>query len=62
MRSDRSTVIDAPISGGVAGARAGTLAMMVSGNPAKVAELMPVFRRGARRSSLPATGRGTRRR
>jgi len=37
------TVIDAPISGGVAGARAGTLAMMVSGDPAKVADLMPVF-------------------
>ena len=37
------TVIDVPISGGVGGARAGTLAMMVSGNPAKVAELMPVF-------------------
>ena len=38
------TVIDVPISGGVAGARAGTLAMMVSGNPARIAELMPVFR------------------
>ena len=38
------TVIDAPISGGVAGARAGTLAMMVSGSPAKVADLMPVLR------------------
>jgi 2-hydroxy-3-oxopropionate reductase len=38
------TVIDAPISGGVGGARAGTLAVMVSGNPAKVADLMPVFR------------------
>lgn len=37
------TVIDAPISGGVSGAAAGTLAVMVSGNPAKVAELMPVF-------------------
>lgn len=37
------TVIDAPISGGVAGAEAGTLAVMVSGNPAEVAELMPVF-------------------
>ena len=37
------TVIDAPISGGVAGAKAGTLAMMVSGDPARVAELMPVF-------------------
>jgi 3-hydroxyisobutyrate dehydrogenase-like beta-hydroxyacid dehydrogenase len=38
------TVIDAPISGGVGGARAGTLAVMVSGNPVKVADLMPVFR------------------
>ena len=37
------TVIDVPISGGVAGARAGTLAMMVSGDPAQVADLMPVF-------------------
>ena len=37
------TVIDAPISGGVAGAEAGTLAVMVSGDPAEVAELMPVF-------------------
>jgi 2-hydroxy-3-oxopropionate reductase len=37
------TVIDAPISGGVAGAAAGTLAVMVSGNPAEVAELMPLF-------------------
>jgi 3-hydroxyisobutyrate dehydrogenase-like beta-hydroxyacid dehydrogenase len=37
-------VIDAPISGGVGGARAGALAVMVSGNPAKVADLMPVFR------------------
>jgi 3-hydroxyisobutyrate dehydrogenase-like beta-hydroxyacid dehydrogenase len=37
-------VIDAPISGGPVGARAGTLAVMVSGDPAKVAELMPIFR------------------
>lgn len=37
------TVIDIPISGGVAGAKAGTLAMMVSGDPAKVSGLMPVF-------------------
>ena len=36
-------VIDVPISGGVGGAQAGTLAVMVSGNPAKVADLMPVF-------------------
>jgi len=38
------TVIDVPISGGVAGAKAGTLAMMVSGNPARVSDLMPLFR------------------
>jgi len=38
------TIIDAPISGGVAGAEAGTLAVMVSGQPAKVAELTPLFR------------------
>ena len=38
------SVIDAPISGGVAGAEAGTLAVMVSGNPGQVADLMPVFR------------------
>src|SRR6185369_4037848 len=37
------TVIDAPISGGVAGAEAATLAVMVSGNPARVADLMPLF-------------------
>jgi 3-hydroxyisobutyrate dehydrogenase-like beta-hydroxyacid dehydrogenase len=37
------TVIDAPISGGVAGAEAGTLAVMVSGQPARVAELTPLF-------------------
>lgn len=42
-RSQNVTVIDAPISGGVAGARDGTLAVMVSGDPARVAELMPVF-------------------
>ena len=38
------TVIDAPISGGVVGAKAGTLAVMFSGDPAKVAELTSVFR------------------
>jgi 2-hydroxy-3-oxopropionate reductase len=38
------SVIDAPISGGVGGAKAGTLAVMVSGDPAKVAELTPLFR------------------
>lgn len=37
------TVIDAPISGGVVGAKAGTLAVMVSGEAARVAELTPIF-------------------
>jgi 3-hydroxyisobutyrate dehydrogenase-like beta-hydroxyacid dehydrogenase len=37
------TVVDAPISGGVAGAKAGTLAVMVSGASAEVAALTPIF-------------------
>lgn len=37
------TVIDAPISGGPAGAEAGTLAVMVSGDPKTVETLQPVF-------------------
>ncbi len=37
-------VVDAPISGGPAGAQAATLAVMVSGNAAKISELMPIFR------------------
>ena len=38
------TLIDAPISGGVAGAEAGTLTTMVAGDPAKVAELLPALK------------------
>jgi 2-hydroxy-3-oxopropionate reductase len=38
-----AVLIDAPISGGRAGAQAATLAVMVSGNSAKIAELMPIF-------------------
>ena len=38
-------VVDAPISGGPAGARAGTLAMLAAGAPAAVAELDPWLRR-----------------
>jgi 3-hydroxyisobutyrate dehydrogenase-like beta-hydroxyacid dehydrogenase len=38
------TVIDVPISGGVAGAKAGTLAMMVSGKPDRVSDLMPALK------------------
>lgn len=37
------TVVDAPISGGPTGARAGTLAVMVSGDPATVEAHRPVF-------------------
>lgn len=36
-------VIDAPISGGPAGAAAGTLAVMASGDPEEIARLRPVF-------------------
>ena len=37
------TLIDAPTSGGPSGARAGTLAVMVSGDPGTVTDLHPVF-------------------
>ena len=36
-------VIDAPISGGPPGAAAGTLAVMVSGDPAKIEAMRPIF-------------------
>ncbi len=36
-------LVDCPVSGGVAGARAGTLAMMAAGDAAQVAELMPTL-------------------
>jgi len=36
-------VVDAPISGGAAGAKAGTLAVMVAGKPEAVAEVLPLF-------------------
>lgn len=38
------TLIDTPISGGVAGAEAGTLTTMVSGDQKKIAELMPALK------------------
>jgi 3-hydroxyisobutyrate dehydrogenase-like beta-hydroxyacid dehydrogenase len=37
------TAVDAPVSGGVAGAEAGTLAIMASGDPAAVARCRPLF-------------------
>ena len=54
------TVIDVPISGGVAGAKAGTLAVMVSGDPAKVADLMRSSREVSSRvsGSVRMPGRG----
>ena len=36
-------LVDAPVSGGVAGARAGTLAIMVGGDPAQVERCRPVL-------------------
>jgi 3-hydroxyisobutyrate dehydrogenase-like beta-hydroxyacid dehydrogenase len=50
------TVIDVPISGGVGGAKAGTLAMMVSGVRPKLPTSCRCSSYGARRSSLPVTG------
>lgn len=38
------TVVDAPITGGVVGAEAGALGVMLSGDPASVDMLMPIFR------------------
>src|SRR5439155_19542678 len=37
------TVVDCPIAGGPAGARGGTLSVMVSGDPAAVAKLRPLI-------------------
>jgi 2-hydroxy-3-oxopropionate reductase len=37
------TVVDCPISGGPPGARAGTLSVMVSGDPAAVQRIMPMI-------------------
>ena len=37
------TLVDAPISGGVAGAKAGTLTTMISGDPEELNTLQPVF-------------------
>jgi len=37
------TIVDCPISGGPAGARAGTLSVMVSGDPATVAKIRPLI-------------------
>ena len=37
-------LVDAPVSGGVGGAEAGTLTLMVSGNPAAVARVDPILR------------------
>src|SRR5207302_6653115 len=37
------TIVDCPISGGPAGARAGTLSVMVSGDPAAVEKVRPLL-------------------
>ena len=42
------TVVDCPISGGPAGARAGTLSVMVSGDPAAVERIRPMISRWGR--------------
>jgi 3-hydroxyisobutyrate dehydrogenase-like beta-hydroxyacid dehydrogenase len=40
---DGVTIVDCPISGGPAGARAGTLSVMVSGEPAVVEKVLPLI-------------------
>jgi len=52
------TVIDAPISGGASGAKAGTLAIMISGDARKVTELMPVFQSWGRSIVVAGTAPG----
>jgi len=43
MAAQGITVVDCPISNGPPGARAGTLSVMVSGNPAAVERIRPII-------------------
>jgi 2-hydroxy-3-oxopropionate reductase len=43
MNARGNTVVDCPISGGPPGARAGTLSVMVSGDPAAIARIRPMI-------------------
>ena len=43
LRPSGVAVVDAPVSGGVAGARSGSLAIMVGGEPDEIARCRPVF-------------------
>ncbi|GAA1489763.1 NAD(P)-dependent oxidoreductase [Brachybacterium sacelli] len=53
------TVLDVPVTGGVAGAEAGTLTLFASGDPARLAELRPLLEAmGTLRDCGPAVGRG----
>jgi 3-hydroxyisobutyrate dehydrogenase-like beta-hydroxyacid dehydrogenase len=44
LRNRRIELVDAPVSGGIAGARAGTLSLLVSGSAAAVAAVAPALR------------------
>lgn len=44
LRERNIAALDSPVSGGVGGAVAGTLALMVSGDPAAVEEVLPMLR------------------
>src|SRR3954470_21049642 len=44
--SRRSDLVDCPISGGPPGARAGTLSVMVSGDPAAIERIRPLISQG----------------
>lgn len=50
--------LDAPVSGGVAGAEAGTLAILVGGSEADFVRAEPVLRRMGRPTRIGATGAG----
>lgn len=44
LRKRNVELVDAPVSGGIAGARAGTLSLLVSGSAAAVGEVTPALR------------------
>lgn len=59
VASRGATLLDAPVSGGEAGARDGTLAIMVGGEPAALEQVMPVLQTmGKRILHMGAAGAG----
>lgn len=59
LARDGIRLVDAPVSGGVVGAAAGTLSIMVGGDPADVERAMPAFERlGSTIRHMGAVGSG----